>query len=359
MKCEKCERELTGESVICAGCGHDSSARRDSLLKLTEMTIDRKLPDIQPDANLIKFPTAPPASNPESDSIPDWRTQVRERVRQFREQRPETVVTASAPAEASDLKQNPVVEKALKRLHKSPGQFSDPRATAAMPRELPLTPPYPTQHATRDVRRQTAELQLPSAQPDRRTIAYSQAGTGSNAARTSAGTSSQKSDGQRSPNSEVIDSLPLGPPQPASLWDRTLAGSFDLMLIAVATIPLFSIHSITGLQLGRDAAYTVMGIAIWMTFLYQIWTMLVAGRTCGMAWRNLRVVDVTTREPGLQQWRIFTRSIIATFALLVWPLNLLVIWLSGTQTGLPDLVSRTTVLQGCGQQFLRASSRQP
>ncbi len=358
MKCEKCERELTGDTVTCTGCGHDSSARRDSLLKVTETTNDRRPPGTTPDANLIKFPILL-ASNLESDSTPDWRTQVRERVRQFREQRPETVVTAPAPTEGGDRIQNPVVEAALKRLHKAPGQFSDPRATAAIPREMPLATPYAPYPTTREVGRKTAELQMPPSQPDRRTIAYSQSGTAPIAAKTSAGTSSQRSGGGRSQDSEVIDSLPLGPPRPASLWDRTLAGSFDLMLIAIATIPLYSIHSVTGLELGRDAAYTVMGIAIWMTFLYQIWTMLVAGRTCGMVWRNLRVVDATTREPDLPQWRIFTRSIFATCSLLGWPVNLLVIWLSGTQTGLPDLVTRTIVLQAYTPQPLRTNSGQP
>ena len=86
-------------------------------------------------------------------------------------------------------------------------------------------------------------------------------------------------------------------------------------------------------------------IAVWISFIYQMWTMLVAGRTCGMAWRRLRVFDAETRDARFPEWRLFARAICGPVSILLPPLNLAVIWASGSQAGLADLVSRTTLLQ--------------
>jgi uncharacterized RDD family membrane protein YckC len=119
--------------------------------------------------------------------------------------------------------------------------------------------------------------------------------------------------------------------QPARLADRALASIFDLAVIIAASVPLFAIHSIA------------LAIVIWVCFIYQIWTLLVARRTCGMAWRNLKIVDAETHELTFPEWRMFARSLAATVGLLVPPLNLLVIWSSGSQASLADLLSRTRV----------------
>ena len=83
----------------------------------------------------------------------------------------------------------------------------------------------------------------------------------------------------------------------------------------MASVPLFAVHSVTGLKLGHGMLYSALAILVWVTFVYQLWTMLVAKRTCGMAWRNLRVVDAETHELTFPVWRIFARSIAATASL--------------------------------------------
>lgn len=337
MKCEKCERDLVGESVICGECGHDSSLRKAALTVADDQSKIRATA-IVGEANLIHFPRTNPAStSSESDVVPVWRDVVKERVRQFREQRPE--VPLMVPA--GDVPENPIVQAALRRLSK-PAEYPEVRTTA-----YSSAATAPLAHERRNVesertqgsRRETAGLVHPAhlTEPSITRSSEYASGRGANAAERSA----PKSESSRT----EISIQPLNPPQPATLWDRTLAGLFDFTLIVLACIPLFSIHSITGLKFGQSAAYAVLGIAVWITFVYQMWTLLVSGRTCGMAWRHLRVFDSETREPIFAQWRLFVRALCGPVSILLPPLNLAVIWVSGNQSGLADLLSQTTLLQ--------------
>jgi uncharacterized RDD family membrane protein YckC len=342
MKCEKCERDLVGESVICADCGHDSSLRKAALAMSEDQARVRATP-VNGEANLIHFPkTNQTSTSSEADGVPVWRDVVKERVRQFREQRPEVAVfvpTDEAPA-------NPIVEAALRRLSKPP-EYAESRAqsyssaaTAALPHERQ----DPDSDRPSAFRRETAGLlhpnQLNTALPITRS-----AEAGSARSVNGADRSASKNEPPRAESAGKTAIQPLNPPQPATLWDRTLAGLFDFALILLACVPLYSIHSITGLKFGQSAAYAVLGIAVWITFIYQMWTMLVSRRTCGMAWRHLRVFDSETREPIFPQWRLFVRALCGPISILLPPLNLAVIWVSGNQSGLGDLLSQTTLLQ--------------
>lgn len=340
MKCEKCERHLVGESVICSECGHDSSLRRAALGQLDEHSGFRTTP-VHGEANLIRFPKSSQANSAVSDAdgVPIWRDVLKERVRQFREQRPE-VETSFAPC--GDEPANPIVQAALRRLSK-PAEYAEALGTSySSAATAPLT------HERRETdaagapifRRETSGLVRPnpgaSESPLVRGSEFSQIRTPISVA---------KNNSLKTEPGLATSLLVLNPPQPASLWDRTLAGFFDFALIFLACIPLCSIHSITGLKFGQSAAYAVLGIAVWVTFIYQMWTMLVSGRTCGMAWRHLRVFDTETREAVFPQWRLFVRAICGPVSILLPPLNLAVIWASGNQAGLADLLSQTTLLQ--------------
>jgi uncharacterized RDD family membrane protein YckC len=346
MKCEKCERHLVGESVICSECGHDSSLRRAALGQSDEHSSFRAAP-VHGEANLIRFPKSTQATSAVSDAdgVPIWRDVLKERVRQFREQRPE-VEASFAPG--GDEPDNPIVQAALRRLSKPAGYPEVLSTSYSSAATAPLT------HERREIgaegpptlRRETAGLVYPnpgtSESPLFRGNEFSQIGASKGVAK------------KTEPGS-TASLQPLNPPQPASLWDRTLAGFFDFALIFLACIPLCSIHSITGLKFGQSAAYAVLGIAVWVTFIYQMWTMLVSGRTCGMAWRHLRVFDTETREAVFPQWRLFVRAICGPVSILLPPLNLAVIWASGNQAGLADLLSKTTLLQ----THARVSSASP
>ncbi|MEP7272654.1 MAG: RDD family protein, partial [Acidobacteriota bacterium] len=336
MKCEKCERELIGDSVICNECGHDSSLRRAHETQSETHRHHSASSAISSasgtEANLIRFPkSANPVftqTDSEADPIPVWRNEVRERVRQFREQRPEPQLADNGLADVDVLIQNPIVEAALKRLQKAPDSYAESeqgleniqsahsahagghaRAAATSfapdrfsgPASVPSTAP--------STHRETAGLSRPiQAHIDEGSSAL-RTGATHPAYASPATVGTQKANGIVPDPKPATPLQPLNPPVPATLWDRTLAGLFDFLLIAVACIPLYSIHSITGLQFGRSATYTVVGIAVWMTFLYQMWTMLLAGRTCGMAWRHLRVVNAENHDPFFPQWRLLVRSI--------------------------------------------------
>ncbi len=361
MKCEKCERDLIGDSVICNGCGHDSSLRRESESHRPHPTTSA-IHGVGAEANLIRFPRSANQSfthpDDEADATPVWRNEVRERVRQFRQQRPELPFDDHDSGDGAAPSQNPIVEAALKRLNKAPG-FSESRSVQgshytgepAPSRAERFNGPGSRGSAVTGLRRETAELPTQDLQEDRGPAARLTA-TRLPTPTTGKATGSSVAQESTKPTRSL---QALNPPLTAALWDRTLAGLFDFMLIAVACVPLYSIHSITGLKFGRSAAYTVVGIAIWMTFLYQIWTMLLAGRTCGMAWRHLRVVDAENRHPLFPQWRLFVRSICGTVSLLLPPLNIVVIWATGNQAGLADILSRTTVVQTHVSQSTPAS----
>lgn len=349
MKCEKCVRELIDYSVVCV-CGHDNSSQ---IVKATHTEVHSGVGE----ANLIRFPrnsgSPSTASVEESASTaqPNWRDELKERVRQFRERRPEADVAASVMTKVEVLHENPVVEAALKRLRRTnaPPQSRSGGSSS-------FSAEYPTRSGHR---RETADLHLPAHDP---LDAASQGSfpdyTKTPASRPSTKGSIRPSAGASNTEEVITQCLqPLIAPLPASLWDRTLAGIFDLALIILACVPLYSIHSITGVRFGREAAYATAGIAIWITFLYQMWTMLVAGRTCGMAWRHLRVADANTREFLFPQWRIFIRSICATVSLLLPPVNLLAIWLSDNQSGLADTLSGTMSYQTHAIQQVRTGAK--
>jgi uncharacterized RDD family membrane protein YckC len=333
MKCQKCELELSGGVAICGHCGHNNAPQEADALRLTR-PLTSGLPG-RPEATLIPFPQSAPAVAAKAqtgEEPPRWRNQVKESVRLFREQR--TSVEELIPIEPPETgptpdSQHPIVEAALKRLQRPP------RASAAQPkervepvivREKPLLfgetshrevdelpDPVPAQTVKRAPREPAvapATTALPTPKIELHPPAMPQVSSG---------------------------------PQPASLTDRFLATLFDVAFIVVASVPLFAIHSVVGLQLAHGTLYSVLAILVWVTFVYQLWTMLVAKRTCGMAWRNLRVVDAETRELTFPEWRIFARSLTATVSLALFPLNILIIWSSGSQAGLADVLSQTAV----------------
>ncbi len=346
MKCDKCELELSGGAAICGHCGHNNAPQQSDSVRLTRSLTSSLT--VKAEATLIPFPQSAPvtAKAQVGDEAPRWRNQVKESVRLFREQR--TVVDELIPDEQPDLAApsdapHPVVEAALKRLQRSsrasaaqPKETVEPEVVREKPLEKPLIVKPPIEKPL--LFAETTEVEdLPDpvpVQPVKRATREPRVVT--------------------TPAPVVAPKIELHPPampqpsslpQPAKLTDRLLATFFDLALIVVASVPLFAVHSLTGVNLGHGILYTALAILVWVTFIYQLWTMLVAKRTCGMAWRNLRVVDAETHELTFPEWRIFARSIAATVSLALFPLNVLIIWSSGSQSGLADVLSQTAVCQ--------------
>jgi uncharacterized RDD family membrane protein YckC len=129
MKCEKCDKELAGAAVICRGCGYNNalqgiSNRRQRLA--TTSVADRRPSAPPQDATLIQFPVSAGnggtrgATQAESNE-PDWRMQVKEKVRESRTKRgqEEAATVARSGNGSSSPITNPFVQAAVSRIRRA------------------------------------------------------------------------------------------------------------------------------------------------------------------------------------------------------------------------------------------------
>jgi uncharacterized RDD family membrane protein YckC len=353
MKCQSCEQEYSGEELVCGNCGHRHQSKR------------KPAPSAGIEANLIPFPrqtsSGANAAVAGVSDAPTWRNEVRERVRQFRAQRA-SVAANEEYLENEELSSNPVVEAALKRLQRPPEEVPQ-RTTRPLSASIPREALVPTKVETSSTEpvfigepvlsetiflNETDDISevkvIPPARPKNRPNYKHSAGNPSS---------------NKTPTRVVVpdpdqDLYKLPVPQQTyvtpqvSLTDRTLAGIFDIVIISVACFPLVYLHTIKSLIFDQHEIYTQAGVIVWITFMYQCWTLLVGGRTCGMAWREMKVVDTTNINGCVPLWRIFIRALAGTIAFLLPPLNLIFIWTSGNQASLSDLASGTMIMRGQG-----------
>ncbi|MFN0122468.1 MAG: RDD family protein [Blastocatellia bacterium] len=181
MKCEKCENELPGATVICKRCGYNNALHRvtPQRARPEQNGASRRIPASAQsvtrrvgDATLIQFPvTSEPMDDLsmarlETEAQPAWRRQVAERVRQTRQMRETgTVAVIEKPVEApAENGVNPLVQRALNRIRRVPASSIElpeydtlamappppapafvPRATTPAPVSTPAPPP-PVSH---------------------------------------------------------------------------------------------------------------------------------------------------------------------------------------------------------------------
>lgn len=345
MKCDWCSTNLPDDGLVCAHCGHDNALSLDDEI-VSSAKVIRETAPLRSEATLIPFPnssaTVSERSVSASADVPAWRNQIRESVRLYREQQRSAVAETLEEEEVIEPEPEPeepppaIVEAALKRLRRPV-----PTIAEATSRQAVKTPPAekPVVTETFDEGPLFSSARLithPKSEQSPAPVVTSERSTSTGRL------SSETAAARHEPGVPTVGAVnPYA--QPARLADRALAWIFDLAVIIVASVPLFAIHSITQTDTGHSVAYTALAIVIWVCFIYQLWTMLVARRTCGMAWRNLKVVDAETHGLTFAEWRMFARSLAATVGLFVPPLNLLVIWSSGSQAGFADVLSRTRV----------------
>ncbi|QQS47314.1 MAG: RDD family protein [Acidobacteriota bacterium] len=126
MKCERCGSDLSGTSILCPKCKHNNARQvvnnwRSNQVagkgspKAATATVPRIKPRGDADANLIRFP-AGNATVSDSSAVEagDWRSQVKEKVRQARMKR--HVEEEPDRHEERNLEQNPIVQAALNRI---------------------------------------------------------------------------------------------------------------------------------------------------------------------------------------------------------------------------------------------------
>jgi putative effector of murein hydrolase LrgA (UPF0299 family) len=323
---------------------------------------------------------------------------LKERVRQVREKRNTGDLTPPPPSEPdeAELDPNPLVESALKRIRWSgrppaaaattgasrqgagaatfanpvqPEPETETRAKAEprpQPRPEPrvvetrtLTPKVNRDAAAKPEQKSSpspeAKILTPRAKPQ--TAAESKAeprqtrrDSGSQAfERESTIPSTQIKGPDRRVETQVIEFsqapevLALAKAEPASLWTRTVAGACDFEVVAAAYLPVFGAYATLDTSLGRESFFIMLVLLSAITFVYQLVTLMVAGRTSGMALLNLSLLNADAKGLPVTRRQKMLRALAGTVMFLCPPLNLIVTQMNTFQRSLPDLISGTTV----------------
>src|SRR5207253_3051657 len=124
-----------------------------------------------------------------------------------------------------------------------------------------------------------------------------------------------------------------------------LAGACAFELVAMAFLPLFASYATLNTALGRESFAILIFLLATLTFCYQLLMLSVAGRTTGMACRNLRLVNVAGGDGPISGTQKFARAVAATAAFLCPPLNLIVMQSNQQRYTLPDLLSGTALVE--------------
>lgn len=139
--------------------------------------------------------------------------------------------------------------------------------------------------------------------------------------------------------------------RPATMWLRTLAGACDFEVVAVAYLPLFGAYATLNPAAtlnpgeGRDSLVIMILLLAMLVFCHQLLTLTLADRTSGMAFLNLRLVNLAGADKPVLFTQKFARAVAATAAFLCPPLNLLVMQSNQHRHSLPDLLSGTTLME--------------
>jgi uncharacterized RDD family membrane protein YckC len=365
MKCEKCEQELRGSTVICRQCGFNNALQRLGGWRARQ------------DGTLIPFPVSPHktkssdrAKESDPEARPPWRNRLDEKIREIRERRDAESHERQTLASASQS--NPIVEAAVNRLRRAappsgntlshapgPGaqaaaraiQFDEyperdlePRPTSALPpaarhsssgsAATPVKPisQMPTSPETRDA---SQPVKFASSAPPAR----AQAST-NQFERSSIAPRFQAAEGAPYASEDYISSSGT-----ATLFARAAASAIDVGIIAFSYLPFLTAFTLFEADFSRWAVYALAVMTSASIFCYHLLMVGMAGRTTGMAFCKLRIVDAASERVPPTLAQAFGRAIGATLSLLLLPLNLLVILLSLERLSLSDYLSGTIIVR--------------
>jgi uncharacterized RDD family membrane protein YckC len=397
MNCKNCGQELPGASVMCRACGYKITSqgvgewrnKRNQALKQRSNTRVQRATE----STVIRFPqsertTEAPDPLVETD-LPLWRRQVKEKLRQVREQR-QAEETAPHKSSRPAAESNPLVAAAIRRIRRDStvtAQSSSGAATAQataralerkeQPTLKPEThsspPPNSARHssaqATPAARTSAAIAAAPAlAAPQQNETIPANKPRPSSDNHESVIAPQTKSDSEvTTPAPEIIgadetateqapaihEHKPTGATLPTSharngkapFLARIAAAVIDLEVIAFSLLPFFTAAIFFNVEFTRDTLTALAGLGLVMIFLYHLLTTAIAGRTCGMAVFRIRVADSNDESlaPTLKQSA--RRAFGAVLSLLFIPLNALVIALSPDRQSLSDQLSGTIVVR--------------
>lgn len=383
MKCEKCEKELAGGAVICRACGFNNALQRVGGWRARrelsgEGRASRPATRRAKDATLIPFPISPskaPAPETAHDTVgvfPPWRDQLSEKLRQIRERRNlESGELAGSPPAPE---RNPIVEAAVNRLRNA--TQSAPSGPSRSLRQGAQATAHAIDYEEAPepvVKSKLAPLPRHESTPHASSIGVGAAPAKNLTSLPDWGEAQTMGPAMKPASiiSPAATSEPEGQtgslratsrPQPADpatlpgaskfttrgsapLLARAAASVIDLEIIAFSYLPFFTAYTILNAELSRGSLYVLGGIAAGITFIYHLLTVATAGRTCGMAALKLRVVDAASESfpPTLAQ--AFGRALGGTVSMILFPFNLLVIWLSLDRYSLSDFLSGTVIVR--------------
>ncbi|MFM8395792.1 MAG: RDD family protein [Acidobacteriota bacterium] len=140
---------------------------------------------------------------------------------------------------------------------------------------------------------------------------------------------------------QVFDANSPKKGQAATFWVRTLAGGCDFEIVALSFLPIFASYAILNTVLESETLLLMVILLSGLSFIYYAVTLLMAGRTFGMAMLNLRLIPLNAEAEGVTRQQRLLRAWASTIALLLPPLNLLVRVATAPRLSLHDLISKT------------------
>jgi uncharacterized RDD family membrane protein YckC len=147
---------------------------------------------------------------------------------------------------------------------------------------------------------------------------------------------------------QAPETLPPPQTEPASLWSRTMAGACDFEIVMIAYLPIFGSFALlnnsfrTVSSAVNESTFIMVALLSAIAFIYQMITLLFAGRTFGMAMLNLTLLNTDDESLPVTLWQKLLRAMASTIVFICVPLYL-VTWLNPSRRSLPDLISGTTV----------------
>lgn len=357
-----------------------TSAKKKSTKTKRNSAVEEKSPDEQTASTLIEFPGS-------ARSVPEWRRQLSQRVREVQERKAREAAEELAAAQqaglvscalpsgqlelVADLERpamNPIVSKALERIDRArrgdgptsqfaatahalaPDPFADAEAPVetkpkltVVPAAQPIVPP-PTEVVATTLERVVARQPILTMTDERTEIIREPEKREHKPVRLI-------SDNDESLSYlETCLQLPAletdTRPDLATLTRRTIAGAFDLLLIALMVSPAVAAiqfsggnwYDLRGLEL-------IGGITAATMFAYFTITTAMTGRTLGMRMFSLRTIDLHTGliPTGGQSIK---RAIGHVFSLAFFGLGLAYALIDPDKRTIHDRFSHTIVIHG-------------
>lgn len=310
-------------------------------------------------STLIEFPNVP-----NGRPVPEWRKQLSQRVREVQERKArEAAEEAAAAQEAGavscvlpsaqlelvpDLEQplmNPIVSKALERLERArrvdhvSGGFTATATAPALASEIDVaTEPEPIEPKIAETRHKLTVVATPKPEPE---------ATPEPTARKPIRVISENDDVALSYLESCLSMPAIDAPNRnyAGIVRRTIAGFFDLLLVALMVSPVAALIEYTQGDWSDPRVIGLMGgIAAVTMFAYHTISIALTGRTLAMRMFSLRTVDIRTDliPTGGQSLK---RAFGYIFSLIPLGLGLLYALIDRDGRAIHDRLSKTAVVR--------------